>query len=769
MRHLMLFARSVIPTSRGVNRRQVIGYEHYLGTPRSQPDAEHSAAFSRPGGNSEPPMTIAEQEPQRNIDALFQPRSIAIVGASENIERISGRLLYYLKRHGYDKPIYPVNPRRDKVQGLPCYPSLAEVPGPIDLVLVMLAAEHTVDVIRQAGSVGARAAIVYGSGFAETGREGEELQERLSATARQAGVRVLGPNCIGLINLMEGVAASFTRSLDLSPLRCGPVAYFGQSGAVGGSILNLTQERGLGLSVWASTGNQADLDILELAEEFINRSDILVFAVYLEDLPDGERYRRLARRVRQTGKHLVILRSGRSEAGQRAVASHTGAMLSPGLGFELVSEKEGVVLVDDVDELIDVAFALSANPLPEGGRVGIVTSSGGAGILAADHCELNGLSVPEMPAETRDRLTALVPAFGAVDNPVDVTAQLFNQMESGHPELFREVCLAVGETFDVLVVGLTMLTGDIARQIATDLVTVAETLRKPVLVAWLIGDELGAPAKNILTDAGLPVFSSTRAAVSAAARLVRRGAAEAEYTTPEGRKEPADITPWLARPTVLEGEGAALLGALGIPHPPGRLVNSPEEAESAAREMGEDLVLKIQSPDISHKTDVGGLRLGVTPENAPRVYEELVSHVSNEVPRAAIHGVLVQSMAPPGGHELILGVTRDPTFGYLLTLGFGGIGTEIYRDVASAVLPLSRAEAYELLKSLAGAPLLLGYRGRPPADVEALLDAICSVADSVEASGGRVQELEINPLFVYPEGRGILAADLVVRNTVASS
>lgn len=711
-------------------------------------------------------MTLAE-ESRPNIDALFYPQSIAIVGASENIERISGRLLYYLKRHGYDKPIYPVNPRRDEVQDLTCYPSLAEVPEPVDLVLIMLAAEQTVDVIRQAGLIGARAAIVYGSGFAETGREGKELQEQLSAAARQAGVRVLGPNCIGLINVTEGVAASFTRSLDLSPLRDGPVAYFGQSGAVGGSILSLTQERGLGLSIWASTGNQADLDILELAEEFIGRSDTQVFAVYLEDLPDGERYRRLARSVRQAGKYLVILRSGRSEAGQRAVASHTGAMLSPGLGFELVSEKEGVVLVDDVDELIDVAFALSVNPLPEGNQVGIVTSSGGAGILAADHCELNGLTVSEMPTEIRDRLTALVPAFGAVDNPVDVTAQLFNEMESERPELFREVCLAVGETVDVLVVGLTMLTGDIAHQIATDLVSVAETLRKPVMVAWLIGDELGGPAKSILTDAGFPVFSSVGAAVRTSARLVWRGA-EAEYTDPESHKEPADITPWLVKPTVLEGEGAALLSALGIPCPQGRLVNTAAEAASVARELGETLVLKIQSPDISHKSDVGGLRLGVTPEDAPHVYEELVSHVSSEVPRAEIHGVLVQSMAPPGGHELILGVTRDPAFGYLLALGFGGIGAEIYHDVASAILPLSRADAYELLKSLVGSPLLLGYRGSPPADIEALLDAICSVADSVEAAGDYIREFEINPLIVYPEGRGVMAADLVIRTTVAS-
>lgn len=713
-------------------------------------------------------MTLVEDS-RRSIDALFYPRAIAIVGASENIERISGRLLYYLKCHGYEKPIYPVNPRRDRIQGLTCYSSLEEVPRPVDLVLVMLPAEHTIEVIRQAGAIGARAAVVYGSGFAETGPEGKELQERLLDTARQADVCLLGPNCQGIINLAEGIAASFTRSLDLSPLRIGPVAYFGQSGAIGGSILDLIQERGLGLSVWGSTGNQADLDILELVEGFVHHPNTRVFAIYLESLPDGERYRRLARKVQQAGKHLVVLRSGRSEAGQRAVASHTGAMLSPGLAFELASAKEGVVLVEDIDELIDVAFAMSANPLPEGNRVGIVTSSGGAGILAADHCEINGLNVPVLPAETQDRLAGAIPDFGALANPVDVTAQLFSEMEAGRPELFRDVCFAVGEAVDVLIVGLTMLTGDTARQISEDLVDVANTLGKPVLVAWMVGDELGETGKSILAEAGLPVFSSPSAAVSTAARLVDKSAAiAASSLATRDHAEYVDLSSWLTKSTILEGEGMELLEALGIPYPAGSNASSAEEAASVAEGLGERLVLKVQSPDISHKTDIGGVRLDVVPEEVSRAYEELVTHVSSTVPHAAIHGILIQSMAPSGGLEMMLGVTRDPTFGPLLTLGFGGIYAEVYRDIASAVLPLTRREARGLLESLTGAPLLRGYRGRPPADVEALLDVICRVADAVSVSNDRIQEFEINPLIVYPEEHGVIAADLLIRTTSVS-
>jgi acyl-CoA synthetase (NDP forming) len=710
-------------------------------------------------------MPAPTGETRDGVDALFRPESIAIVGASENIDRISGRLLYYLERHGYANPIYPINPRRGEVRDLTCYPSLLDVPGPIDLVLVMLAAEQCVDVIRQAGQVGAKAAVVYGSGFAETGPEGESLQEQLSAAAREEGVRVLGPNCQGVINLAEGVAASFTRSLDLMPLRVGSVAYLGQSGALGGSVLNLAQERGLGFSAWASTGNQADLDVLDLAEVLVEDEQTQVFAVYLETPPDGERYRLLARKIRQASKYLVVLRSGRSAAGQRAVASHTGAMLSPGIAFELASKKEGAILVDDVDELIDAAFMLSANPMPEGKRVGIVTSSGGAGILAADRCEMSGLEVLELPAEIQDRLEALIPPFGALTNPVDVTAQLFSEMDSGRPELFREVCLAVGEVVDILIVTLTMLTGDSARRLAEDLVAVGQALKKPLLIAWLVGDKLGEPAKAVLAKAGLPVFSSPGAAVSTIAKLVGRRTRIDSASLHYESKKPIDLAPLLTRPLILEGEGMDVLKALDIPYPPGQTVTSAEEAAAVAGELGDSLVLKVQSPNLLHKTDAGGIRLEVTPEHTPRIYEELISHVASVAPHATVRGVLVQAMAPSGGQELILGMTRDPVFGPILTLGFGGVGTEIYRDVASEVLPLSRTSAYNLLESLAGAPLLKGYRGSPPADVEALVGAVCRIADAIGASGDRIEEFEINPLLVYPEGEGVLAVDLLIRTT----
>ncbi len=711
-------------------------------------------------------MMASTGDTRDRIDALLRPQSIAIVGASDNIERIAGRLLYYLKRHGYTNPIYPINPRRDKVQGLTCYPSLADVPGPVDLVLVMLAAEHATDVIRQAGQVEARAAVVYGSGFAETGSEGRKLQEQLLDAAREEGVRVLGPNSQGVVNLAEGMAASFSRSLDIFPLRAGKVAYVGQSGALGGSILDLAQERGLGFSVWASTGNQADLDLLDLAEALVEDPETSVLAVYLEELQSGERYRLLARRIRRAGKFLVVLRSGHSAAGQRAAASHTGAMLSSGVAFELASAKEGVILVNDVDELIDVAFTLSAIPLPQGERVGIVTSSGGAGILAADQCERNGLTVPELPTEVQDRLAALIPSFGAATNPVDVTAQIFSEMVSGRPELFREVCLEVGKAVDIVVVALTMLTGDIARQLAEDLVAVRRSLQKPLLVTWLVGEQLGHTPRAVFTDAGIPVFPSPGAAVRAAAMLTRSKTKQgADSDDARRSSRPVDLAPWLTGPVILEGEGMEFLKALDIPYPPGRIVDSVAEAESVARELGGRLVLKIQSPDVLHKTDVGGLRVGVTPEDVPEVYEELLSHVSDAAPQAAIRGVLVQSMAPPGGRELILGVTQDPAFGPVLTLGFGGTGTEIYRDVAAEILPLSRADAYGLLESLTGAPLLRGYRGQPPADTEALVDVICRATDAVGASGGRIEEFEINPLIVYPKGQGVLAVDLLVRTT----
>lgn len=699
------------------------------------------------------------------LEALLRPRSVAVVGASGREGNPFARPLQYLRQHRFGGEVYPVNPRYEELSGWACYPSLGAAPGPVDLALVLVPAGEVARVVREGAEVGVRAAVVFASGFAETGEEGRALQDELAEAGRRAGTRLLGPNCQGAVYVPARLAATFSGAVARSLPGASGVAYVGQSGALGGSILDLARESGMGLTAWVSTGNQADADAVEVADLLLGQDDVSVVATYLESAVDGRRYAALARRAGALGKRLVVLRSGRSAAGRRAAASHTGAMVAAGAAFELVSRDEGVVLVDDVDELLRVAYALSALPAPRGSRVSVVTTSGGAGSLAADHLEERELVVEELPAETRAALAPIVPAFGSTANPVDVTAQLFARSEHAFADVCRAVLDSAGT--DVLVVLLTMVTGEAGRRLAADLVELARDATKPVLVAWLAGDEQTAEGRRAYREGRLPLFRSVgdvartlRTLLDAAPGPRDRPGAE-RVAVPSGEELAALLA--AAGPVVTEAEGGAFLDAVGVARPEGALVRSGAEAEAAARRIGGRVAMKVQSPGVVHKTDAGGVRLGVPPEDAASAYEELLARVAAVAATADVRGVLVQATAP-AGRELVVGVTAsDDGFPPVATVGFGGVATEVYRDVASRVVPVGRREALEMLRSLRGAPLLFGHRNLPPADVEAAADAVARLCAGAEALGGRLRELEVNPLIVHPDGGGAVAADFVAR------
>lgn len=466
------------------------------------------------------------------LDRLFHPKSVAIVGASGRVDNPFARPLHYLRRYGFAGDVFPVNPNYEELAGLPCYPSLDEVPAPVDLVLSMVPAANTIDLVRECGRLGVGAIVVFASGFAESGEEGRARQDELAAVAAQCGVRVIGPNCQGLVYVPNNLVATFTAAAGPGLPVASGIAYVGQSGAVGGSILDLARETGMGLSAWVSTGNQADTDLVEVGAHLIEDPEIQVLMLYLESVTDGAAYERLARRARRLGKHLVVLRSGRSTSGRRAVASHTGAMLPPDIGFDLVSVQEGAVIVDDVDELLRIAFALRAVPLPQGKRVAIVTTSGGAGSLAADQLEGRGMVIGELSEPTQRELASLIPDFGATANPVDVTAQLFSRGEHA----FRDVCLAVGRDRDVdtIVILLTMVVGDAGTRLATDIAELADMLGKPVLVTWLAGEQQTVEGRRVYRDHGLPVYASVGDAAHTAAALARRARAGDGSGAPRG-------------------------------------------------------------------------------------------------------------------------------------------------------------------------------------------------------------------------------------------
>jgi acetate---CoA ligase (ADP-forming) len=706
-------------------------------------------------------MTAPTLQPHDDgLQALLRPRGIALLGISGRSENIMSRPLRYLVEHGYEGGVYPVNPNHSELLGRRCYPTLADVPGPVDLVLVRVAADRVEDAIRQAAAVGARAAVVYASGFAEVGPEGVALQQRLAAVARETGVRVVGPNCQGFLYAPTGVVATFTAAAD-RPLTSGSgVAYVGQSGAVGGSVLDLATDMGLGLAAWFSTGNQADLDLTEVSLHLLADPTVRVLMLYVEATGDGAAYAELARRAQQAGKHLVVLRSGRSSAGRRAVASHTGSMLGDDVAFVLTSRRYGVVLVDDIDELLAAAAVLAAGKPAEGPRVAVVTTSGGAGSLAADQCEDVGLQLPELSAATQARLRPLIPPFGALANPVDVTAQLFNR--GAHA--FGDVCRIIAEddAVDVVAVLVTMVVGDAGARLAEDLVATAAKLSCPLLVGWIAGQELTVEGRRVFREAGVPVFGSVGDLARVAARLApprHRGTPPALPPVPE--VPAAEVRALLEAPVV---DGAALLQAIGIAQPSSTLVTTPEAARAAVAALPGPGVLKLAAADLAHKSEVGGVRVGVGPDADPTVFTELLDAArAHHVP--GVEGVLVQELVPPGT-ELILAATagRDG-FPPVVTVGLGGVTTELYRDLASALAPVTPEEAWAMLRSLHAWPLLAGFRGAEPADVPAAVDAVVRLAQAALAAGDRLAEFEVNPLIVAPRGRGATAVDVLVRTT----
>lgn len=700
-----------------------------------------------------------------SLDALFAPRSIAIVGASRRATSLAARPLDQLDRYGFDGDVFPVNPSYDEVGGRTCYPTVQDLPGPVDLAALIVPARATLDVVRQCVAVGVRNAILFSSGFAELGAEGRALQDEVVSTARAGGMRLLGPNCQGVMYRGSGLVLTISASLKAGLPQQGSVAYVGQSGAIGGSVMHVAGTRGMGLGAWVSTGNEADIDLVSAARHLIEQDDIRVLACYLESVKDGAAYTELAARARELDKDLVVLRSGRSEAGQRAVASHTGALLRPGAAFDAVSLQHGVTLVDDTDSLFEAAFTLSSQPRMRGRRLGIITSSGGAGILVADHAEEAGLEVPELSGPLSDTLAARLPEYGAAENPVDLTAQLFAGPEE--TDSVRSICVEVGRSseVDAVVVALTTIIEDVALGAVDAVIAAGEELDVPVLTTWLAGDTLTEAARARCRDAGVPVYRSARDAIRAARVLVERSAHRTEHAPAvqelEGFDEAA-VRLLLDREIRTEGQSLGLLDALGVPRPRAVVAADADAAQEVANGLDGPLVLKIESPDIAHKTEVGGVRLRVPRDEVAAVAASILETVRRRRPDARIEGLLVQELAP-SGVELLLGLTAGTDgFPPLVTLGFGGTTAELYRDVASVPAPVTEEGFDRLLRGLTAAPLLTGFRGSPPADLAALRETVTRLSVAFARLEDRIETLEINPLIVAPEGEGAWAADALV-------
>jgi acyl-CoA synthetase (NDP forming) len=680
-----------------------------------------------------------------------------------------------MQRHGFTGRIAAVNPNYADVLGVPSYPDLASIPEPPELVLVFVPAERVAGVIIEAGAVGASAAIVFSSGYSEIGEAGHRLDDELRAAIASSGVRVLGPNCQGLVNFGRGIVATFTGAVSGDvPAAPSRVAYLGQSGAIGGSFFDLARTRGVVPSVWVSTGNELDVTAVDVIEDLVDSAALDTICVYVERLPDHDGWRRALQRARAAGVRVLVLRSGRLDAGRRAAAGHTGSLVGQGRGFELVTGAAGGILVEDIEDLVHLVLGAEAG-LGAGDGVGIVTSSGGAGAIAADLSELHDLVVPQLTEETMTSLGELVPDFGAVCNPVDVTAQLF----SVNPDDFATVCriTAADPGVDQLLVVLSMIAEPMASRLASSLCALRAELPVPLCVAYLASHERTAPARALFAGNGVPVFDSIRAAVTTIATLrAERRASVAEQTADLGLSahtpSAAAIGPLLdgsAAVVFTEWEARMVLDVAGVARPRAALAGTAAEAVTLAAAIAAPVVMKVQARSLTHKSEHGAVRVGVAPADVETVYGELLA-AAERAGITDVQGVLVQEMAPTGV-ELLVGVTAgDDGYPPVVTVGVGGVAVELYGDVASATGPIEPPEAAALLRRLRGFPLLDGFRGRAPADVDAAANAIAALSHVAVAFGERLGEIEVNPLIVHAAGAGVSAVDLLVavRGTAAA-
>lgn len=685
------------------------------------------------------------------LRALWSARSIAVIGASERPGALGRLPVEFLQRHGYDGALYPVRPDGADVLGLPSFASVQDCPAPVELAMILLSADRVPAAVDDCVAAGVPVAIVCSSGFAETGEAGLALQDDLVTRARSGGLRLVGPNCIGSVGVANAQVTSFSPLFggQDTALVDGQLGFVSQSGALGYGAVSLAYERGLGLGWVVNTGNEADVSALEVMEALTEEPRCRGILAYAESLTEVDRLRRIA----ASGLPVAMLKAGRSAAGQRAAASHTGALAAGDRVIDAALRQYGIVRADDVDELLDIGDAFAQPRRPAGPRVAVVTTSGGSGILAADAIEARGLTLSVLSEETLAALDQIVPAFGATANPVDVTASVMS--DTG---LFDRAldALVDDDGVDIIIACCCVLTGKDVDAVVSSLSRAAERSGKPVLVARTGAAHLAPTASAQLRAAGIPGYPTPARAVRAAAALhqVSRGGSTAgvpgstEGTT-DGMGAGPVAAPQIAAPAAgaSEQELKALLSGAGLPVPLGRVVADADAARAAVEEVGGRAVLKAVVPGLIHKTEAGGVALDVTVDTVTATYARL----------AALGGtVLVEEMVPPGV-ETLVGIAASP-LGPVLTVGPGGVLTEVLDDVALLLLPVTRAEVEQLVDQTRLALLLAGTRGAPPADRVALVDTIVRVADVV-SSWPAGFELDLNPVTVLPQGQGVRILD----------
>jgi acetyl coenzyme A synthetase (ADP forming)-like protein len=690
------------------------------------------------------------------FDAFFKPKSVAVVGASRDPEKLGYAVLDNLVNGGYPGRIYPINPKADEILGQKASPSVLDVEDEIDLAVIVIPYKLVPDALRECGQKKIPAVVVISAGFREAGMEGVERERELIDIAKEYGIRLIGPNCLGVIDTFTPLNASFAAG---TPPQ-GPMAFMSQSGALGTAILDWSLGGHLGFSKFVSLGNKADVSEIDLLQAWANDQDTRVILAYSEGLPDGQEFIRVARQVTKN-KPVVAVKSGVTQAGSRAVSSHTGSLAGSEQAYQAAFRQAGVLRAGSIEELFDLAQVFASQPLPKGDHVAIITNAGGPGILATDALERSGMELARLANETIRRLEERLPDAASAANPVDVLGDAL----ADRYEFALDVVSGDPSVDGVLVI----LTPQAMTQIdetAEVIGKVAARVEMPV-VACFMGESSIAGGLEILQKHGVPNYPFPERAVTALRAMVDYLQVCAE-PLPEFEKFDVDADAVRevfekaraeGRVSVGDAEARAILEAYRLRIPRSEIAATAEEAVRLATEIGYPAVLKIASPDILHKTDVGGVKVGLNNATDVRdAFDLIVYRAQRYVPGARIWGCLVQEMTPPG-LEVLVGMNRDPQFGPLVTFGLGGIYVETLKDVTFRVAPFSRREAEQMLAEIRARALLDGVRGAPPVDKAAIVDTLLRIGQLV-TDFPEIVELDINPLMVFEQGQGATALDM---------
>jgi len=705
--------------------------------------------------NALTPVQSTRSATEADLRAILNPRSVAIVGATDDPSKFGGRALRFLQRHGFAGGIFPVNPRRTELLGLQCYASILDVKKPIDVALLTVPASHLIPAIEECGETGVRGCIVVTSDFAEAGEVGARRQRELVAAARKAGVRIIGPNCLGFVNPVHNLALSSSVTLAVDHLPRGVIGVVSQSGSVMASMISHAFDDGAGFSVCATVGNQADIDACDFIDYFAGDPGTRVVCAYLEGIPDGAKFIAAAQRCREAGKPLLVVKAGRTEAGASITQSHTASLAGSYEVLEAVCRRHSVTLIDDPENMMKAAEFLAAYGVPSGDGIAAMTPSGGTAAITGDRISAAELRLARLGSRSIEALHAIFSGNRHV-NPLDVGG-----MSS---EMMMEAAVRPLEIFtsdgDVGMAVVVIATSPALDRKAAAWSEVAAACGKPVVFVVTPGSVLD-PTRKVLRDHGRPYCNSLDQAVSVLrACIAAATAGEAqEASRPAYAEDPARIIAGIAAPQLLEPEAKALLAAVNIPVTREAVAADEDAAVRIAKDLGGPVVLKVVSRNIVHKSDIGGVKVGLRAESDVRVaFQSILANAAANAPDARVEGLLVQEMAPPS-LEMIIGSRNDPQFGPVVLVGMGGIYVELLKDVRMAPAPVTRRQARELIQGLKAWPLLDGSRGRPKADVEALAEAIERLSWLAADLAGELNDIEVNPVFVGHAGAGIVAVD----------